>query len=391
MLKRMILMLVVVLALLGGIFGWWAYKGIQMGKAMAARKPPPTAVSVATATTDSWQPTLQAVGSVKAVQGVVITNEPAGTIDEIAFESGQEINRGDLLVDINSSTEAAQLQSAKAAVELARQTLTRTQQLMKSNANAQSDLDAAQAQYDQAVATAESLKATMAKKRLVAPFDGRLGIRQVNLGEFLKAGTEIVSLQNLETVYVNFTLPQQALRQLNVGQDIAVNVDTYPGRKFSGKITAIDSRLDAATRSVSIQATLSNQDEALLPGMFAEVKVLLPRKDKVVTVPQTAITYNAYGDLIYVVEPAPSSKDGPAVPEDLAAPAKAGAPVDLVVRQQFVTVGDTRGDQVAIIKGIKPGERVVTAGQLKLRNGVAVSINNTVPTANNPAPTPPNT
>lgn len=378
MVKRMILMLVVVLALLGGIFGWWAYKGIQMGKAMAAQKPPPTAVSVATATTDSWQPTLQAVGSVKAVQGVVITNELAGTIDEIAFESGQKISRGDLLIDINSSTEAAQLQSANAAVELAKQTLARTEQLMKSKANAQSDLDAAQAQYNQAVATAESLKATLAKKRLVAPFEGRLGIRQVNLGEFLKAGTEIVSLQNLETVYVNFTMPQQALRQLNVGQNIAVSVDTYPDRIFPGKITAIDSRLDDATRSVSIQATLSNQDEALLPGMFTEVKVLLPRKDEVVTVPQTAITYNAYGDVIYVVEPAAASKDGKASD-------------DLVVRQQFVTVGDTRGDQVAILQGIKPGERVVTAGQLKLRNGVPVTINNTVPTANNPAPTPPNT
>jgi membrane fusion protein (multidrug efflux system) len=374
-------MLIAVLAVLGGIFGWWMYKGIQMGKAMAAQKPPPVAVSATTAKADAWQPSLHAVGSIAAVQGVVITNEQPGTVAKIAFESGDAVKAGDLLVALDTSVEEAQLNSTKATAELARQTLSRAETLRKSSANAQADLDAAQAQFTQATAQVEQLKATIAKKRLTAPFAGRLGIRKVDLGQFLAAGTAIVSLESLDSVYVNFTLPQKALSQVKVGQQVEIKLDAYQGRTFAGTITSIDPRLDAATRSVNLQATLPNQDEALKPGMFVEADVLLPQQDQVVTVPQTAITYNPYGDVIYVIEPAKKAGGD----------AAAGRADDLVVRQQFVTVGATRGDQVAIVKGVKPGERVVTAGQLKLRNGVSVSINNSVPVASDPSPQPPNT
>lgn len=383
MIKRMILMLVVVLLLLGGIFGSTIYKGIKMGKAMAAQKPPPITVSKAAVRAESWQPTLKTVGSLTAVQGVVVSNELAGIVEKIEFESGQIVQKGALLVQLNIATEQAQLRSFEAAAELARQNLERAKRLRDSNVNAQSDLDNAKAQFDQAVANAENLRATIAKKSIVAPFAGRLGLRQVNLGQFLAVGSAIVSLQSLDPIYANFTLPQQDVRNVRTGQAVALTIDAYPGIEFKGEITAFDSRLDEGTRTVRVQATLANGDGRLQAGMFAAVAVQLPQKESVVTVPQTAITYNPYGNVVYVIEEAKA---------DGAAPAPgAGGPPALVVRQQFVKVGETRGDQVAILGGLKAGEEIVTAGQLKLRNGVSVRVDNTVPVANNPKPNPPNT
>lgn len=379
----MILMIVAMIVLLGGIFGWWAYKGIQMGKMMAAQKPPPITVSAANAKADVWQPKLHSVGSVVAVQGVIIKNELAGTVDQIGFESGQPVKAGDLLVSLNTSTDEAQLRSLEAAVELGRQTLERAKKLRESNVNAQADLDVAQAQFDQAVATADAMRATIAKKKLVAPFAGYVGIRQIDLGQFLAVGTPVVTLEALNPIYVNFTLPQQAVKEIKVGQPVEVTVDTFPGETFQGKINAIDPRLDPATRSVQLQATLDNAAEKLRPGMFAGVDVLKPTHDNVITVPQTAITYNPYGDIIYVIEPAKDEK-GNALKDEK------GAPV-LAVREQFVKVGDTRGDQVAILKGLKEGDEVVTAGQLKLRNGSHVRVDNSVAVPDNPSPDLPNT
>ena len=383
MIKRMILMLVVVLLLLGSIFGSTIYKGIKMGKAMAAQKPPPITVSKAAARAESWQPALRTVGSLTAVQGVLVSNELAGVVEKIEFESGQIVQKGALLVQLNTATERAQLRSFEAAAELGRQNLERAKKLRNSNVNAESDLDTAEAVFQQAVANAENLRAAIAKKSIVAPFSGRLGLRQVNLGQFLAVGTAIVALQSLDPIYANFTLPQQDIRNVRTGQSVALTIDAYPGTEFKGEITAFDSRLDEATRTVRVQATLANGDGRLQAGMFASVAVLLPQKDNVITVPQTAITYNPYGNVVYVIETAKSDGAAPA--------AGAGGQPALTVRQQFVKVGETRGDQVAITAGLKAGDEIVTAGQLKLRNGVSVRIDNTVPVANNPKPNPPNT
>ena len=381
MVKRMILMLVVVLLLLGGIFGSTIYKGIKMGKAMAAQKPPPITVSKAAAAAESWQPALRTVGSLTAVQGVVVSNELAGVVEKIGFESGQIVQQGALLVQLNTSTEQAQLRSLDAAAELGRQNLERAKKLRESNVNAQADLDTNEALFQQAVANAENLRAIIAKKAIVAPFSGRLGLRQVNLGQFLAVGSSIVALQSLDPIYANFTLPQQDVRNVRAGQPITLAIDAYPGAEFKGEITAFDSRLDETTRTVRVQATLGNGDGRLQGGMFASVAVMLPQKENVVTVPQTAITYNPYGNVVYVIE---------AAKDEAVAPGAAGQPV-LTVRQQFVRVGETRGDQVAIVDGLKAGDEIVTAGQLKLRNGVRVRVDNTVPVANSPKPNPPNT
>jgi membrane fusion protein (multidrug efflux system) len=379
----MILMLVVVLLVIGGIFGYRFHQFAEMGKAMAAMKQPPVAVSATEARADKWQPMLRTTGTIAAVQGVVLSNELAGVVEKIGFESGESVKKGALLVQLNTETEQAQLRSLQAATELARQNLERAKRLRESNVNAQADLDNSQAQFEQAVANVENIKAAIAKKSIVAPFSGKLGIRQINLGQYLPAGTPIVSLQSLDPIYVNFTLPQQDIRDVKVNQEVSLTVDAFPGATFQGKINAFDSKIDETTRTVRVQATFSNADGRLNPGMFGNVAVLLPAKSDVITVPQMAITYNPYGDVVYVVEPAKSKDGQPQLDEK-------GQP-ELTVRQQFVKVGETRGDQVSILSGLKAGDRVVTAGQLKLRNGVTIQINNSVPVANNPSPNPPNT
>ena len=250
----------------------------------------------------------------------------------------------------------------------------RAQELRAKDTNSQADLDVVEAQSRQTVANADAIRAVIAKKTIRAPFAGRTGIRQVNLGQFIKGGTAIVPLQALDPIYINFALPQQDVTGLTVGQSIQVTVDTYPGQVFTGTITALNAKVDDATRNLQVQATLRNADEKLRSGMFGTVDVLLPQKDNFVTLPQTAIVYNPYGNAVYVVEKSTEGTDGGA----------------LLARQRFVEMGETRGDQVAILKGVKTGEEVVTSGQLKLRNGAPVAINNSVTPGNNPAPTPPN-
>jgi membrane fusion protein (multidrug efflux system) len=368
-------MLVVAALVIGGIFGlkFWQFR--QMGKAMAAQKPPPVTVSADVAREATWRPALRTTGALVAVQGVVLSNEYAGIVDSIRFEAGDVVEKGALLVQLNTSVDAAQLHSNEAAAELARQTLERARSLRESNANAQAEFDAAKTQYDQALASVELVRATIAKKTIRAPFSGRLGLRQVNLGQFLPVGTAIVSLQSLDPIYVEFSLPQQQVANVHPGQTVELTVDAFGDTAFSGVINAVDATLDPATRTIRVQATLENKASRLQPGMFGTVAVLLPEQQKIITVPQSAITYNPYGNLIYVIEPARGA---------------AAAPGALVVRQQFVKLGETRGDQVAVLGGLKAGEQIVTSGQLKLRDGVGVRIDNTVPPANNPAPTPPN-
>jgi membrane fusion protein (multidrug efflux system) len=375
MLKRWLYMLAAVVAIVA-VIALIKFNQIKAGMAMMQKmRPPPISVAAIPATEQPWQRQYHAVGSFAAVQGVMLSNELAGTIEKIAFESGDQVKRGDLLVRFNVAPDEAQLRGAEAQAALARINLNRAKDLRAQGTNAQSDLDIADAEYSQATALVDNLKATIAKKIITAPFSGRLGIRQVNLGQFLAVGTPIVTLESLDPLYLNFALPQQDVVGLAVGQKVRITVDAYPGEVFVGAVNALNSKVDDATRNLAIQATVPNADGRLKPGMFGSVDVLRPKEDKFLVLPQTAIVYNPYGNAVYVVV---QEKDDQGVPT-------------LVARQRFVQLGETRGDQVAVLKGVVAGEQVVTAGQLKLRNGAAVQINNTVLPDNNAAPTPPNT
>jgi membrane fusion protein (multidrug efflux system) len=368
MVKRMILMLLAMVLLVGGILGYKLIGRSMMAKAMAAQRPPPAAVSVIEARELKWQPTLHAVGSFAAVQGVIVSAQLDGQVTQVAFESGAAVKAGDLLVQQDISAEQAQLASAEASATLARLSLDRAKELRDQGTNAPAELDAATAAFQQAQANVAAIKAAIDKKTIRAPFDGRLGIRQANVGQFLRSGAAIVPLQSLDPVYLNFALPQQNAAQVAVGQPVRVTLDAYPGETFEGTVNALNSNVDDATRNFQIQATLSNAAGKLVPGMFGSVELQLPANEKVITVPLSAIVYQPFGNAVYVVED--QGKEGKG----------------LIVRQQFVQTGATRGDQVAIAKGVKPGDVVVTAGQLKLRNGASVVINNSVAPSDAAAP-----
>ncbi|HTT56498.1 MAG TPA: efflux RND transporter periplasmic adaptor subunit [Opitutaceae bacterium] len=369
MAKRMILMLLAMTLLVGGILGFKLFGRYMMNKALAAQKPPPAAVSTIEAREDAWQPTLHAVGTFAAVEGITVSAQLDGVVTAVAFESGALVKAGDLLVQQDVSTEEAQLANAEAAAVLARLSLERARDLRAQGTNAQADLDAATAAFQQAQANVAVIRSTIGKKTIRAPFAGRLGIRQVNLGQFLRSGAEIVPLQALDPIYLNFALPQQTAAQVAVGQPVRVAVDAFPGEQFTGVVTSMNPNVDDATRNFQLQATLQNAAAKLRPGMFGSVEVQLPATSRVLTLPVAAIVYNPYGDAVYVVENAP---DG----------------AGLVVRQQFVQTGATRGDQIAVTKGVKVGDVVVTAGQLKLRNGASVVLNNSVTPGNAAAPQP---
>ncbi|HUL52972.1 MAG TPA: efflux RND transporter periplasmic adaptor subunit [Opitutaceae bacterium] len=352
--------LVVLVGVLGGI------KGLQfqtMFAAGAGMKPPPEPVTTATVTEEAWAPTIDAIGSLTAVQGVTVAAELDGKIVQIAFEPGSVVKAGDLLVRQDTSTEEAQLRSAEASAALARINLERARELRTQSTIAQSELDAADAQSKQAAAQADNIRATIAKKTIRAPFDGRLGIRLVNLGQSLKSGDAIVSLQSLDPIYVNFLLPQQRLSQLARDLVVRVTSDAVPGTVIEGRITAINPDVDSATRNVRVQATLANSSEHLHPGMFANVSVVLPSTDQVLVIPATAVLYAPYGNSVFVVEPKKDDQGGQATE---------------VLRQQLVRLGTRRGDFVAVTSGLKAGETVVTSGVFKLRNGIAVTVNNSL-------------
>jgi membrane fusion protein (multidrug efflux system) len=358
-----------------GAIAFWKYYTIRTLIAkMSAQKPPPTVVSSIKAVEEVWQERRHAVGSLAAVQGVTVSNELPGTVQSIAFESGTLVKQGDLLVQLDVTNDQAQLRGLEAQATLARVNLDRAKGLRNSNTNAQTDLDTAEAQHQQAQAAVDTLKANIAKKTITAPFAGQLGLRQVNLGQYLAAGTAIVTLQAMDPIYVNFTVPQQDVVNLSPKQSVQVSIDAYPGEAFDGAINAINAKVDDATRNLAVQATLGNAGGKLKPGMFGAVDVLLPRQARLITLPQATIVYNPYGNAVYIVE---KSKEA----------AGAGA---LIARQRFVQLGETRGDQVAVLKGVQIGDEVVTSGQIKLRNGAAVAINNSVTPENNPAPTLPN-
>jgi membrane fusion protein (multidrug efflux system) len=318
---------------------------------------PPETVSSAVAHEEKWQDTFAAVGSITAVQGVTVTPELAGTVGEIKFESGAIVAKGDLLVRFDTSTEEAQLKALNAQLEWTRLSVERTRKLRTDSTVSQSELDQAEAAWQQAKANADAVQAVIDKKTIRAPFAGKLGIRQINLGEYVDAGKPIVSLQSLTPVYADFSLPQQSLAQIKTGMPVRVTVDTYTNKPFEGSLTAINPDLDTSTRNVRLQATLDNPEQLLRPGMFARIEVVLPSEENVLVIPATSILSAPYGDSVYVIE---KGTNGPGN----------------VVRQQFVRTGRTRGDFVTVESGLKPGERVASAGLFKLRNGAAVSENN---------------
>mgnify|MGYP005838860277 CR=1 FL=1 len=352
-----LIILVLVVGTLGGI------KFLQIKTLIAAGKayvPPPETIASAVVKPEKWRKTLNAIASITAVQGVTLTPDIPGTVREIAFESGATVAKGDLLVKLDTSTEEAQLKAVKAQLDLAVINLKRAETLWEEKTLPEAELDAARAAVAQYQANAEAIQATIEKKTIRAPFDGQLGLRQVQLGQYLEAGRPIVSLQSLAPVYAEFSLPQQELSKLATGMPVRLVSDAYPDQSFEGLLTAINPDLDASTRSVALQATFANPNRLLRPGMFARAQVLLPEEQEVLVIPATAILSAPYGDSVYVIEPAPATN----------------AAGGLTVRQQFIRTGMTRGDFVAVPFGLKAGERVVSAGVFKLRNGMAVVENN---------------
>ena len=346
-----------ILVILAGVKTLQIRKMIAFGKTFV---PPPETISSAVAHEENWQDTLTAVGSIDPQNGVTLASEVAGTVAEIAVADGSVVAKGDLLLRLDTSSEEAQLRSAEAQTELSRLNAERTRSLRTDNTVSQSELDQAEATLKQNEANADVIRAAIEKKKIRAPFAGRLGIWQVNVGASLDARRPVVSLQSLTPVYADFSLPQQALSQLKTGLTVQVSCDAYLDQKFDGVLTAINPDLDAATRSVPVRATFENTNQLLRPGMFVRVAVVLPQAQPVLAVPATAILSAPFGDSVYVIEPSTNSAGG------------------LVVRQQFVRTGQSHGDFVSVLSGLKPGDRVVSAGLFKLRNGAPVTINNEI-------------
>lgn len=373
MIKRMLMMLVLVGVVLGGLFGFKAFVGGKIKEAMASMADLPQTVSAAKAASSDWQPRIDAVGSLRAVRGADLSLEVAGVVEEITFQSGDEVQAGQVLLRLRNEDDVAKLQSLEATAQLAQITYDRDVKQLKAQAISQAIVDNDEANLRNAKAQVAQQKAMVDKKTLRAPFAGRLGLRQVDLGQFLSAGTVIATLQSLDPIFVDFLLPQQSVAQLSVGQTVRVKVDAFLGREFAGKITAINPKVETASRNIQVRATLPNRDQKLLPGMFATVELETGAPQRLVTLPQTAVSYNPYGSLVYIVDDKAKG---------------AGGKPQLVARQVFVTTGATRGDQVAILKGVSEGDTVVTSGQVKLRNGVPLAIDNRIVPTNDAAPKP---
>ena len=374
MTKRMIIMLICVGVLLGGLIGFNLFKAHMIKKFMASNAVPSATVTSAVASYQQWQPQLSAVGSLRAVRGVDVTTEVAGLVREIPFNSGQEVKAGQVLVRLNDDSDRAQLASLQASAELAQTVYKRDKAQFDIQAIAKAQLDADAADLKSKRAQVDQQAALVDKKTIRAPFAGRVGITTVNPGQYINPGDAIVTLQAIDPIYADFYLPQQQLGQLQVGQSIVVDTNAYSSRTFDGKIRSINPRVDNTTRNVQIEATVDNRERKLLPGMYANVKIDAGNVERYLTLPQTAITYNPYGATVFVVKPG-EHKD-------------AQGKVMPIAQQVFVTPGPTRGDQVAILKGIAEGTQVVTSGQLKLKNGTPLVIDNRVQPADSPNPTP---
>lgn len=375
MLKRMLVMLAVVMALIAGL-GFVKYK--QISAAIAAGEsyaPPPDAVTTIIAKREVWPSTLDVIGTAQAIQGVTVSADLPGTVAKINFESGQAVHLGDVLVELDTRQERAQLAAAEAQRDLARINFNRTQELVKQGVSAQTEYDNTAEAQKSAEAQVGEIQASIDRKTIRAPFTGVLGLRQVNLGQYLAAGQAIVPLQALNPIYVNFGVPQQIAPQVHSGRVLKVTSDDLPGAAFAGHVTAVDSVINEATRNIQVQATLPNPAAKLRPGMFVQVQVVLGASRDVITLPASAINYAPYGDSVFVVTDMTDAK----------------GKTYRGVRQQFVKVDGSRGDQVAVVSGVDPGQEVVTSGVFKLRNGAAVTVNNSVQPSNNPKPNPQDT
>jgi membrane fusion protein (multidrug efflux system) len=341
-----------------------------------------------------WQPQVGAIGTMVAVRGVDVTTEIAGLVRSIEFKSGQEVKAGAVLVQLNADSDIAQLRSLQAAADLSATTLARDKEQLAVEAIAQAQVDSDESDLKSRRALVAQQQATIAKKTIVAPFSGRLGITTVNPGQYLNPGDKIVTLQTIDPIYIDFNLPQKQIGGLVLGQVVNVATDSYLGTNFPGRITAINAKVDPATRNVLIEATLPNAKRQLLPGMFANVAVEIGEKKRYLTLPQTAITYNPYGSTVFIVRPKSEAEaearaaSGAASGATVAAPAASAAGDSLVAQQVFVTTGETRGDQVTVLKGLKEGQTVVTSGQVKLKNNTPVVVDNSVLPANSPNPKP---
>jgi len=383
MTKRMIIMLIAVLLVLGGIFGYKIFSGIMSKKYMTAAGMPPQTVSTIKAVYEDWQPKLEAVGSLRAVNGADLSSEVAGIVEEIQFESGRDVEAGAILVQLRAEDDIAKLASLEAAERLAEINYTRDTKQFKIQAVSKAALDSDVANLASARAQAAEQQAVIDKKTIRAPFAGHLGIRSVDVGQYVNPGTAIVSLQQLDPVYADFDLPEAALTRVAAGQKVIATVDAHPDKVFDGEVSAINSKVSETTRNIHIRATLKNPDHLLLPGMFVKIAVESGAPVRYITLPQTAITFNPYGSTVYVLTSKDAGEQSEAENEN-----QNGNQQQLIAKQVFVTTGGARGDQIAILSGVKEGDEVVTAGQIKLHNGAPVIVNNEIQPSNEPNPTP---
>jgi membrane fusion protein, multidrug efflux system len=374
MTKRMVIMLIAVAIVFGGIFGFQAFKASMIKKFMTAMGSPPQTVSAAKAGYSAWQPRLEAIGTLRAVKGADLSLDVPGVVASISFNSGDDVEQGAPLLKLRVEDDLAKLESLQAMAELSEIVNQRDQKQFKMQAVSQATLDTDAANLKNAKAQVVQQQAVIDKKFLRAPFAGHLGIRAVDLGQYLAAGTVIVTLQALDPILIDFFLPQQAVDQVQLGQSVIVKIDAFKDQTFAGEISAINPKVDAGSRNVQIRATLKNPDHKLLPGMYATVDIATGAPQSYITLPQTAISFNPYGDTVYVV--------------DSKAADTAGKPPQLIARQTFVTTGPTRGDQVAVLKGIDEGDLIVTAGQIKLHNGSTILIDNSITPTADAAPVP---
>lgn len=367
---RMIVMLLLVALVFGGIYGFQQFRNKMIAQAIRGHGMPPQTITTTIAEKSRWQPTIQAVGTLRASQSTQLSAEVGGLITAIHFESGKQVKAGQTLLELNADPLKAQLAQFKANAELARQNLARDRAQLKIQAVSQAVVDSDAATLKSAQAQIAAQQALIDQKIIRAPFSGVLGIRQVDLGQYLAPGTDIVSLQKLDPMYIDFTVPQKQVDLIHLGEPVAMTTDARPDQSYEGKITAIEPQINTATRNLTVRAAIDNPKGELLPGMFATLTINQGPPQEWLTLPSTAIAFNPYGSTVFVVDHA-KTKDGKE---------------SLTVSQHFVTTGDTRGDQIAVLSGIKAGDTVVTSGQIKLRNGAPVLINNSVKPTDNPHP-----
>lgn len=371
--RRMVIMLAVAGLIFGGIILFLIARGIMIKNFMASMGQQPQTVSSMVVGYEDWKPTLKAVGTLKALKGIDVAPQLAGVVADIPFQSDSDVKTGDLLLRLDDRDDVAKLNALKAEAELARLTYNRSKELVRTRAVSQAQLDTATANLKSALAQVTAQQALVDKKSIRAPFDGHVGIRLVDPGQYLTAGQKVTTLQTLDPIFVDFTLPQQSVRLVAVGQPIELTTDAFPGVVFAGKIKALDPKLDPQTRNIAVRAEIANPDKKLLPGMFGALTITTGEPQRHLTLPQTAITYNPYGETVFLIVKGEPGEDGKA---------------KLTAQQKFVKTGETRGDQVTIVSGIKEGDTVVTSGQLKLKNGTPVTINNDIQLPNEAAPKP---